>query len=133
MTVPVTRIEWKPRWRIIPSRFPPIHLFERVNDPNELEAIFELNALTNPGRRDEVGDIELVPPKDRISGQGSSVIKATFTHLNQNRSRFSDDTHGAFHAANDLDTAIAETKHHGAGPNGTGHAGLSVGRRWRSA
>ena len=32
-------------WRIIPSRFPPIQLFERVTEPQDLEAIFELDAL----------------------------------------------------------------------------------------
>ena len=37
---------------------------------------------------------------------------AAFTHLNPQGSRFSDGPYGVFHAANDLDTAIAETKHH---------------------
>ena len=112
MTPPVTRIEWKPCWRIIPSRFPPIQLFERVTEPQDLEAIFELDALTNPRLRNEVGNIRLVPPEDRISGPGTSVIMAAFTHLNPHGSRFSDGTYGAFHAANNLDTAIAETTHH---------------------
>ena len=112
MTPPVTRIEWKPCWRIIPSRFPPIQLFERVTEPQDLEAIFELDALTNPRLRNEVGNIRLVPPEDRISGPGTSVIMAAFTHLNPHGSRFSDGTYGAFYAANDLDTAIAETTHH---------------------
>ncbi len=112
MTVPVARIEWRPCWRIIPSRFPPVQLFERVTDPDDLETIFELDALTNPRLRDEVGDISLVPPEDRISGPGSTIIMAAFTHLNPNGSRFSDGTYGVFYAANGLNTAIAETKHH---------------------
>ena len=112
MTLPVARIEWKPCWRIIPSRFPPIQIFERVTDPDDLKAIFELDALTNPRLRDEAGDIGLVPPEDRISGPGTAVIMAAFTHLNPNGSRFSDGTYGVFYAANDLGTAIAETKHH---------------------
>ena len=112
MTLPVARIEWKPCRRIVPSRFPPIQLFERVTDPDDLEAIFELEALTNPRLRDEAGDIRLVPPGDRVSGPGTSVIMAAFTHLNPNGSRFSDGTFGVFYAANDLDTAIAETGHH---------------------
>ena len=112
MTLPVARIEWKPCWQIIPSRFPLIQLFERVTDPDDLEAIFELDALTNPRLRNEVGDIELVPPEDRISGPGTTVIMAAFTHLNPNGSHFSDGTYGVFYAANDLDTAIAETRRH---------------------
>ena len=112
MTLPVSRVEWKPCRRIVPSRFPPIQLFERVTDPGDLEAIFELESLTNPRLRDEVGDIRLVPEGDRISGPGTSVIMAAFTHLNPEGSRFSDGTYGVFYAANGLDTASAETKHH---------------------
>ena len=112
MTLSVVRVEWKPCRRIVPSRFPPIQLFERVTDPTDLEAIFELESLTNPRLRDEVGDIRLVPERDRVTGPGASVIMAAFTHLNPQGSRFSDGSYGVFHAANDLDTAIAETKHH---------------------
>ena len=112
MRPPVARIAWKPCWRIIPSRFPPIQLFERVTEPQDLEAIFELDALTNPRLRNEVGNIRLVPPEDRISGPGTSVIMAAFTHLNTNGSRFSDGTYGVLYAANDFDTVIAETRHH---------------------
>lgn len=112
MTLPVAFIEWKPCWRIIPSRFPPIQLFERVTEPDDLEAIFELESLTNPRLRDEVGEISLVPPEDRISGPGTSIIMAAFTHLNSEGSRFSDGTDGVFYAANNLETAIAETRHH---------------------
>ncbi len=112
MTLPVLRVEWKPCWRIVPSRFPPVQLFERVTDPDDLEPVFELDALTNPRLRDEAGDIELMPPEDRIHGPGTTVIMAAFTHLNPSGSRFSDGTCGVFCAADDLDTAIAETKHH---------------------
>ena len=112
MTPPVNRIVWKPCWRIIPSRFPPIQLFERVTEPQDLEAIFELDALTNPRLRNKVGNIRLVPPEDRISGPGTSVIMAAFTHPNPSGSRFSDGAYGVFYAANHLDTAIAETRHH---------------------
>ena len=112
MTPPVTRIVWKPCWRIIPSLFPPIQFFERVTEPQDLEAILELDALTNPRLRNKVGNIRLVPPEDRISGPGTSVIMAAFTHPNPSGSRFSDGTYGVFYAANHLDTAIAETRHH---------------------
>ena len=112
MTPPVARVDWRPCLRIVPSRFPPIQLFERVTEPADLEAIFELESMTNPRLRDEAGDIRLVPEHERISGPGTSVIMAAFTHLNPQGSRFSDGTYGVFYAARDLPTAIAETKHH---------------------
>lgn len=67
MTVAVTHVAWKPCWRIIPSQFPPIALFERVTEPDDLEAIFELESLTNPRLRDEVGEISLVPLEEPIA------------------------------------------------------------------
>lgn len=83
-----------------------------MSDPADLEAVFALEALTNPRLRDEAGDIRLVPPHERVSGPGSSIIMAAFTHLNPEGSRFSDGSFGVFYAAGDLDTAIAETRYH---------------------
>lgn len=112
MTIDVARIRWRPSWRILPDRFPPIQLFERVADPADLEAVAAIEALTNPRVRQEIGELSLVPPEDRVSGPGASGIMAAFTHLNPEGSRFSDGSFGVFHAAADLETAIAETRHH---------------------
>ncbi|WP_445682769.1 RES family NAD+ phosphorylase [Radicibacter daui] len=112
MTPPLSHIVWRPAWRIIPSRFPPIDLFERIAAPEDLEAVIALESLTNPRLRDEVGTISLVPPEDRVSGPGTSIIMAAFTHPNPSGSRFSDGSYGVFYAAGDLDTAIAETRFH---------------------
>lgn len=110
--IPISRVTCQPCWRIIPSRFPPIQLFERVSEPADLEAIIALESLTNPRLRDEIGEIRLVPIEERVSGRGTSIIMAAFTHLNPAGSRFSDGTFGVFYAANDLATAIAETVYH---------------------
>ncbi len=110
--IPVQRIAWTPCYRIIPSRFPPIDLFERVTNAADLEAVLAVESLTNDRIRDEVGKLQLIPPEDRISGPGSSAIMAAFTHPNPEGSRFSDGSYGVFYAARDLDTAVEETKHH---------------------
>lgn len=112
MIPPLTRVVWNPSWRIIPSRFPPIDLFERIAPPEDWEAIIEVESLTNPRLRDEIGEISLVPIEERVSGPGSSAIMAAFTHLNPAGSRFTDGTYGVFYTSPDLDTAIAETRHH---------------------
>jgi len=112
VTLGLSHVEWRPAWRIVPSRFPPIAVFERVAAPEDLEAIFAVEAMTNPRLRDEVGDIRLVAPEDRVVGPGTSAIMAAFTHPNPAGSRFADGNQGVFYAAADMDTAVVETTHH---------------------
>jgi hypothetical protein len=109
---PLVRVVWRPAWRIVPSRFPPIDLFERIADPADWDALIELESLTNPRLRDEVGDIALVPAAERVSGPGASAIMAAFTHLNPEGSRFTDGSYGVFYCTPDLETAVAETRYH---------------------
>jgi hypothetical protein len=110
--IPKAKISWRPCFRIVPSRFPPVALFDQVADPQDLEAVYQIEAMTNARLRDEVGDIALVPPEDRVSGPGSTPIMAAFTHLNPEGSRFSNGSYGVFYASLSLETAIAETRHH---------------------
>ena len=112
MILELVPISWKPCWRVIPSRFPPIQLFERTTDPQDLEAIFELDALTNPRLHDEFGDRKLFSQQDRVSGPGSSVILAPFAHPNPSGSRFSNGNFGVFYGAKSLETAVAESRYH---------------------
>ena len=112
VTIDRRRIVWRPCWRIVPSRFPPIDLFERIADPADWEALIALESLTNDRIRDEAGDIALVPVAERVGGPGSSAIMAAFTHPNPDGSRFSDGSYGVFYAGATLATAIAETRHH---------------------
>lgn len=107
----VSRVEWKPCYRIVPSRFPPISVYERVANPADLEAVFAVEGLTNPRLRQEAGEISLVPPGDRISGPGTTPIMAAFTHLNPEGSRFSDGSYGVYYAGQSIDTAIEETRY----------------------
>ncbi len=110
--LPRRRIRWQPCYRIIPSRYPPIDLFERVADAEDLDAVIALESLTNERLRDEVGDIRLVPPADRVAGPGAGYVMAAFTHTPPGGGRFSDEAHGAYYAARRLETAIAETSYH---------------------
>ena len=112
MIPPLQRVTWQPCWRIIPSRFPPIQLFERVTDPADLDAVLALESLTNDRLRVEVGALDLVPQEDRLAGPGTGAIMAAFTHVNPDGSRFSDGTYGVYYAGKELETAIAETRYH---------------------
>ncbi len=104
--------EWATCHRLIASRFPTVTLFDHIADPGDLEVIFAIESLTNPRLRDELGQLSLVPAEDRISGPGSSLIMAAFTHLNPLGSRFSDGSYGVYYAAESLITAVAEVSHH---------------------
>jgi len=114
LTYPTAKLNWNPAWRVIPSRFPSIGLFERVASPEDFDALYALEGMTNDRIRDEVGEISLVPPEERLFGPGSTCIMAAFTHLNPQGSRFSDGTYGVFYCARKQDTAIAETRYHAA-------------------
>jgi hypothetical protein len=106
------QLAWRDSCRLVPSRFPPVSLFERVADPADLDVIFAIEALGNPRLRDAAGDLRLVPPDQRISGPGTSAIMAAFTHLNPEGSRFSDGSYGVYYAARKLETAVAEVGYH---------------------
>jgi RES domain len=103
---------WRPSHRLVPSRFPPVGLFDHVADAKDLEAVYALEAMTNDRLREEAGDLHLVPVKDRITGPGSTPIMAAFTHLNAEGSRFSDGSYGVYYCARTLDTALAEVRYH---------------------
>lgn len=112
MTYPTSNLAWDPAYRVIPTRFPAISLFERVAGPEDFDALYALEAMTNDRIRDEVGDISLVPAGERLFGKGSSPIMAAFTHPNPRGSRFSDGSYGVFYCGKEKLTAIEETRHH---------------------
>lgn len=106
------RVTWTPCWRLISSRFPPVGLFDRVSDPEDLDLVFHIEGLTNDRLREEAGELSLVLPEDRITGPGTTPIMAAFTHCNPEGSRFTDGSYGVYYAAYSIDTAIAETRFH---------------------
>ena len=110
--VPVHRVTWRPSYRLIPSRYPTVGLYDAIADPADLDVVFAIEALANPRIRDELGEITLVAKDERITGPGATPVMAAFTHLNPEGSRFSDGTYGVYYAAHSLETAIAEVSHH---------------------
>ncbi|WP_019528587.1 RES family NAD+ phosphorylase [Dasania marina] len=96
-------------YRLIPSHFPPIQIFENLLDPDELEVAYALEGITNDRVRDQAGDISLVVSEDRITGYGSTPIMAAFTHIGV-ESRFTKGRYGVYYAGLNLATALAESK-----------------------
>ena len=111
-TLPSSEV-FEPVYRVILSRYPQISLFERVSSPQDWEVLYAVESLTNPRLRDEVGDIRLVPPEDRVYGDGASWIMAAFTHppVDARGGRFNRDF-GIYYCTADEDVAIAESSFH---------------------
>ena len=112
MTPKTSFVEWRKSARIVPSRYPPAGVFDRVVDAKDLEAVLVVEGLTNDRLRDELGEIRLVPEEDRIAGAGTTPIMSAFTHPNPDGSRFSDGSFGVYYAGESLATAIAESRFH---------------------
>ena len=121
-TLEADDVDWDPAWRVIASEYAGANLFDRAASAEHLAALQEIADLTNPAARAAVGEIELVPPEERIYGPGAGRIMAAFTHPGRG-SRFSDGKRGTFYATRAPLTAAAEWGHHHArrlGESGSG-------------
>ena len=113
MIPPLRRIVWSRTYRAVRTVYPPVGLFEDIADPADWELIAAAEAKTDPGVRDTIGAIRLVPPERRVSGPGASWAMAPFCHVSPERpSRFSDGGYGVYYAGNRFDVALAETLFH---------------------
>lgn len=105
-----TAVDWRQAYRVVPSKYPPIDLFEDLTgDPAEWELLAELESAVNPRIREQIGEIRLVRPEHRVR---STAVMAPFVHLNPLGSRFSDGSYGIYYAARNFETALRETVHH---------------------
>lgn len=111
--LPVESFNQQAAYRLINSKYPPKTIFDDVADQDEFDAIYTIQALTNPRIRNEVGDLNLVPPEKRPFGiSGANYALGPFVHLNSSGSRFSKGQFGVFYAAETIQTAIAETRYY---------------------
>lgn len=100
-------------YRLIPSKFPPIDLYEDVASADELDAVYAVEALTNPRLVEQVGRLGLVPKEDWLVGiPHCSYVMAAFTHVSPNGARFTNGFFGGYYCAASINTAIKETVYH---------------------
>lgn len=110
---PLTSVAWRPSYRVVPSRFPPINLFESVNGlPEDWELLNEYEGETSYRLREQAGQIHLLRDEDRRYGPGWTPVMAAFCYIAPGGSRFSDGAFGVYYCARAEHTAIAETRHH---------------------
>ena len=101
----------QPAHRLIPSRFPPIGVFDGVATAADLEAVLELVGWTNDRL---VSDrLHRLPRQEWVYGvANSSIVMAAFLHVAPGGMRFNGPDLGAWYAADALPTAAAEVGHH---------------------
>lgn len=101
----------QPSYRLIPSRFPPIGLFDTVATAADLDAVMELAGWTNDRLTAE--RIARLPMAERVYGRpNASIVMASFLHVAPGGMRFNGPDLGAWYAAKHLTTAVAEVAHH---------------------
>jgi hypothetical protein len=101
----------QPSYRLIPSRFPPVGLFDTVATAADLEAVMELAGWTND--RLVAEHIDRLPRDEWVYGvPNASVVMAAFLHAAPGGMRFNGPDLGAWYAAGDISTAAAEVGHH---------------------
>lgn len=105
--VPETAVAWPHAARLVPARYRPADCFERLDqDPG----VQELQAVLADFTASGVGDLAAMDPSRVLFGPGAGWINAPF--LAPRPGRFSTTRQGAFYAARELETSVAEVKYH---------------------
>lgn len=100
-----------PTYRLIPSRFPPIDLFELAATREDAMVAMELAGWTNDRLVTE--RLRRLPESEWVHGRpNASIVLAAFLHAPPAGARFSGPDLGAWYAAERVETSIAEVAHH---------------------
>jgi hypothetical protein len=100
-----------PTHRLIPSRFPPIGLFDTVATTADLAAVMELAGWTND--RLVAERLDRLPRHEWVYGRANaSIVMAAFLHVPSSGMRFNAGDLGAWYASAEIETAAVEVGHH---------------------
>src|SRR5690606_41782871 len=101
-------LRWRKIYRTVAAKHPPVNVFEHIVDPQQMEAAWYIESLTNDRLRDESGVAPVVPEADRVRGPNASIGMAAFTHSGR-PSRCSDGPYGVSYAARARAASIRDT------------------------
>jgi hypothetical protein len=105
--LPEAGVEWAQAARLVPSRYRPSDCFERIaEDPETQDLQIRLADFTASG----MGDLAAQDPSRILFGPGAGWINACY--LVPRPGRFSTARQGAFYAARELATSLAEVRYH---------------------
>jgi len=103
--IPSKHVSWGGACRLIPSRFPPVELYELVADQKDQEALKALETLTNPRLSPDCGASDFLRPDDRHVTQPWLV--APFAYLEPEPTPYTDGSYGVCMAAETEKGALA--------------------------
>jgi hypothetical protein len=89
--IPQRRIDWPDATRLIPSRFPPVELYEPIAPQSDWDVLKRIEAMTNPRLRERSG-AGLLLPEDR--GIEQNWLVAPFAYPDPEPSHYSDGSYG---------------------------------------
>jgi hypothetical protein len=113
LDTPQALLPWSAAPRLVASRYPVAGLLDRVADPGDLDALFELEGWTNDRISGELGLLRTIPADEWVTGRPmASVVMAAFCHPRPGGGRFSSPERGAWYAARRMETALAESIYH---------------------
>jgi RES domain-containing protein len=113
MTPSAVRLRRSGTHRLIPTRYPPSGILDRIADPADLEMIFELEGWTNDRISSELGLLHSIPREEWVVGRTmASVVMAAYCHPHPAGGRFNGSDRGAWYAAVSIETAHAEAAYH---------------------
>jgi hypothetical protein len=99
----------QPVWRVVPTRFPPIAIFERAASPEDIEDNLRLEMAFSSHHGEGMRILSL-PKEEWVSGPGCGFIMAPFVYAVP--SRFTDGSFGVFYAGLEEATATEEVAFH---------------------
>ena len=115
MIPPTRHFSLPAQHRLIPSRYSEegTVLAEIADDASMLEQLILLDGATNDRLQGEHHGLAGISPYELVYGiPHARIVNAAFTHTHEFGSRFSDATRGAWYAADQLDTSVAEVTYH---------------------
>lgn len=113
MSPPLFRLEHRRTHRLIASKHDRPALADLFDDDDEAAAVFDLDGATNDRLIAEAGRIIGISIDELVSGVPyASIVNAAFTHPHPYGGRFNTSERGAWYAAFELETALAEVIFH---------------------
>ncbi len=115
MTPPVISLTWDASHRLIPSLYSETGtvLGDIVDSEKMLDDIVLLDGATNDRIQGEQEGLIGISTYELVYGiPNAHIVNAAFTHTNEAGSRFSDQARGAWYAADELETSLAEVTYH---------------------